>query len=356
MYHTFFRWNNLLAASNAQKLRLLHMLEQFKQIEDRILTFAKKASALNSWFENAEEDLTDPVRCNSAEEIRALREAHAEFQNSLGSAQADFGAFAALDRQIKSFNVGPNKYTWFTMEALEGTWRNLQKIIKERDLDLVTDRRTVSARRSAIVKSCILEHKLQIMCFLFHVFLGRRMRLLDGSSMMEGSGSLEAQLEATKRKAAEVRGKRGDLKRIEDLGALLEEQLILDNRYTEHGTVGLAQQRDQLDQLGMRMQHNLEQQIKARNQSGVTEGALKEFSMMFKHFDKDKSGRQNHVEFKSCLRALGYDLPMVEGGQPDPEFEAILDQVDPNRDGQVSLQEYMAFMISRETENVRSSE
>jgi hypothetical protein len=74
----------------------------------------------------------------------------------------------------------------------------------------------------------------------------------------------------------------------------------------------------------MRMQHNLEQQIQARNQSGVSEDALKEFSMMFKHFDKDKSGRLNQQEFKSCLRALGYDLPMVEEGQPDPEFEAIL--------------------------------
>lgn len=58
--------------------------------------------------------------------------------------------------------------------------------------------------------------------------------------------------------------------------------------------------------------------------AGVSEDALKEFSMMFKHFDKDKSGRLNHQEFKSCLRALGYDLPMVEEGQPDPEFNAIL--------------------------------
>ena len=42
--------------------------------------------------------------------------------------------------------------------------------------------------------------------------------------------------------------------------------------------------------------------------------------------------------------------------KPEPEFEAILDVIDPNRDGQVSLQEYMAFMISKETENVQSSE
>ena len=46
---------------------------------------------------------------------------------------------------------------------------------------------------------------------------------------------------------------------------------------------------------------------------------------------------------------------MVEEGQRDPVFEAILDSVDLNRDGLVSLQEYMAFMISRETENVQSA-
>ena len=45
----------------------------------------------------------------------------------------------------------------------------------------------------------------------------------------------------------------------------------------------------------------------------------------------------------------------MDEGEPNPEFEAILDTVDPNRDGHVSLQEYMAFMISRETENVTVS-
>lgn len=50
-------------------------------------------------------------------------------QASLSSAQSDFEALAALDAQIKSFNVGANPYTWFTMEALEETWRNLRKII-----------------------------------------------------------------------------------------------------------------------------------------------------------------------------------------------------------------------------------
>uniref|UniRef100_G1S752 Spectrin alpha chain, non-erythrocytic 1 n=1 Tax=Nomascus leucogenys TaxID=61853 RepID=G1S752_NOMLE len=323
------------------------------QVEDLFLTFAKKASAFNSWFENAEEDLTDPVRCNSLEEIKALREAHDAFRSSLSSAQADFNQLAELDRQIKSFRVASNPYTWFTMEALEETWRNLQKIIKERELELQKEQRRQEENDK-------LRQEFAQHANAFHQWIQEtRTYLLDGlilSCMVEESGTLESQLEATKRKHQEIRAMRSQLKKIEDLGAAMEEALILDNKYTEHSTVGLAQQWDQLDQLGMRMQHNLEQQIQARNTTGVTEEALKEFSMMFKHFDKDKSGRLNHQEFKSCLRSLGYDLPMVEEGEPDPEFEAILDTVDPNRDGHVSLQEYMAFMISRETENVKSSE
>lgn len=59
-----------------------------------------------------------------------MREAHAEFHKSLSTAEEDFKQLQLLDKQIKSFNVGPNPYTWFTMDALEETWRNLQKIIK----------------------------------------------------------------------------------------------------------------------------------------------------------------------------------------------------------------------------------
>lgn len=76
------------------------------------------------------------------------------------------------------------------------------------------------------------------------------------------------------RKHQEIRAMRSQLKKIEDLGAAMEEALILDNKYTEHSTVGLAQQWDQLDQLGMRMQHNLEQQIQARSDMHITTHTL----------------------------------------------------------------------------------
>lgn len=76
---------------------------------------------------------------------------------------------------------------------------------------------------------------------------------------------------------------RSQLKKIEDLGAAMEEALILDNKYTEHSTVGLAQQWDQLDQLGMRMQHNLEQQIQARSERGRRTRKHTHTHVMYKH-------------------------------------------------------------------------
>merc|ERR1711899_428265 len=338
------RWQRLQSESNNRKARLLQVQDQFRQIEELFLTFAKKASAFNSWFENAEEDMTDPVRCNSVEEIKSLRDAHNQFQASLSSASSDFQQLANLDKQIKSFNVGPNPYTWFTMEALSDTWKNLQSIIKQRDAELAQEE--VRQEENDKLRKEFARHANAFYSWLTET----------RAMMMEGSGTLEEQLAAVGLKAHEVARRGSDLKKIEDLGAILEEKLILDNRYTEHSTVGLAQQWDQLNQLGMRIRHNLEQQIQARNQCGVAEDALKEFSMMFRHFDKDKTGKLNHNAFKSCLRALGYDLPMVEENEPEPEFEAIVDLVDPNRDGFVTLQEYMAFMISKETENVQSSE
>merc|ERR1712226_1256019 len=176
------RWQKLLSDSHNRKARLLQVQEQFRQIEELYLTFAKKASAFNSWFENAEEDMTDPVRCNSVEEIRSLREAHKQFQASLSSANLDFEALAQLDKQIKSFNVGPNPYTWFTMEALEDTWRNLQKIIKERDSDL--DKEALRQEQNDKLRKEFAQHANS-----FHSWLTE-----TRSSMMEGTGTLEEQV------------------------------------------------------------------------------------------------------------------------------------------------------------------
>ena len=62
-----------------------------------------------------------------------------------------------------------------------------------------------------------------------------------------------------KQKSQLVKDNIKKLKAIEELNLKLEELLILDNKCTEHSTLSLAQAYDQLNQLGLRMQHNLGQ-------------------------------------------------------------------------------------------------
>jgi len=336
------RWQSLLAASDSRRSQLRVAEGKFRDIEELYLLFAKKASTFNSWFENAEEDLTDPVRCNSTEEIHELIKAHERFLSTLENALTDFEDLQELDKKINKLEMGANPYTWFTMDTLRDTWRSLQKAIKEREADLQLEKKRQE-------ENDVLRQQFAGLASEFYKWLtDTRNEMMEIGSI---SSSLETQLQATKQKSDEIRSVKQQFKRIEDLSSKLEERLILDNKYTEHSTLSLAQAWDQLDQLGMRMQHNLEQQIQARNQSGVTEQSLREFSMMFKHFDREKTGRLDHDQFKSCLRALGYDLPT---GEADETFETILEIVDPNRDGFVNLQDYMAFMISRETDNISS--
>lgn len=99
------RWERLKSESERRKNELLQLQNQYKKVEELYLDFAKRASTFNSWFENAEEDLTDPVRCNSLDEIRALIEAQEQFKSSLKPAEVDFQRLRQLDQEIKSYGV-----------------------------------------------------------------------------------------------------------------------------------------------------------------------------------------------------------------------------------------------------------
>ncbi|EDL13221.1 spectrin alpha 1 [Mus musculus] len=351
-------WEQLLEASRVHRQKLLEKqlpLQKFLQAEELFMEFAHKASAFNNWCENAEEDLSEPVHCVSLNEIRQLQKEHEAFLASLAGAQEDFNYLLELDKQIKALNVPSSPYTWLTVDVLGRIWNHLPDIIKEREQELQKE----EARQIKNFEMC-QEFEQNASAFLQWI-QETRAYFLDGSLLKE-TGTLESQLEANKRKQKEIQAMKRHLTKIEDLGDSMEEALILDIKYS---TIGLAQQWDQLHQLGMRMQHNLEQQIQAKDTIGVSEETLKEFSttynlikmcLAFRHFDENLTGRLTHKEFRSCLRGLNYYLPMVEEGEPEPKFEKFLNAVDPGRKGYVSLEDYTSFLIDKESENIKTSD
>jgi Ca2+-binding EF-hand superfamily protein len=61
----------------------------------------------------------------------------------------------------------------------------------------------------------------------------------------------------------------------------------------------------------------------------------------FKKLDKDKSGYLDHDEIKRCLRDLyeSIDLKMS-----DAYVEALINQVDKNKDGKISVEEFVNLL------------
>ena len=95
------------------------------QVEELFVQFAVKASAFSTTLTNIEEDLVDPVRCNTLDEIQvrkvtlqsiisrqksstiiqSLQSANRQLQQAITQAKNDFKQIATLDRQIKSYSA-----------------------------------------------------------------------------------------------------------------------------------------------------------------------------------------------------------------------------------------------------------
>ena len=96
-------WGDIKSLSQLRKDKLGHEQEKFQLIEEKLLKFAKMASMFNSSLENAEEDMTDPVRVSSLEEILARGQEYVEFTvNKLAVEKLLLVELVDLDRQIKS--------------------------------------------------------------------------------------------------------------------------------------------------------------------------------------------------------------------------------------------------------------
>lgn len=97
----YTRWRRLVAASEARATNLRDAEAKMKEVDDLLLMFAKRAYELNSWFENAEEDLSDPVRCFSLDQINDMFKAHDAFLASFAQVVQDINDIKDLDARIK---------------------------------------------------------------------------------------------------------------------------------------------------------------------------------------------------------------------------------------------------------------
>lgn len=117
--------------------------------------------------------------------------------------------------------MGPNPYTWFTMETLRDTWRSLQKAIKDREADLQSEKKRQE-------ENDVLRQQFAQLASEFYRWLtDTRNDMMEIGSTVS---SLEQQLVATRQKLEDIRSVRPQFKRIEDLSSRFLSQNSLKNQ------------------------------------------------------------------------------------------------------------------------------
>jgi len=290
------RWDEFRAEYDAKKRELGEQVAKYKEADELCVQFAEKAVALNGVLDNSIEDLSEPTAARSVESATALQKQHGEFCSSLEGIKKDYEELLELDRKIAGLGVSQNPYTPFKASSLTDKWNQMQQASKDRGELLQKEMQTQKEKDELCRSFADLANPL-----------GQWMAETRSYLLEAGASSLEEQLESIKAKNQEIKDKMDKMKEIDELSAKLEAALILENKYTEQTPISIAQNLQALKQLGMAMEHSVEQKIIAKNSSGVTEEQKNEWVETFNYFDKDKSGFLEYKEFKTCLRGCGID-------------------------------------------------
>jgi len=84
-------------------------------------------------------------------------------------------------------------------------------------------------------------------------------------------------------------------------------------------------------------------QAEARNETGITSEEYADIKESFEHFDKDKDGKLNALDLFGVLKFLGEEAT-------EDSAKQLLEQLDGDKDGLLSFDEYKAYIISKKSD------
>lgn len=299
------------------------------------LEFARAADELMGTIETITDDASGSVRVNSVEQAEGLSTSQAEFRATVADKEALLEDLQGKQAALEQEGITENVYSSYTVDEIVADWGSMVQALDARDLSISEEKeRQESAEKLRIgfaETANPLSHWME-----------------DERNGIEADGALstlEEQRDAYKQRHEGVQARKPDLDEVIALSGQLEAELVFTNKHTNVTVEILTTDYEQLDAMLGKATSEAANQIEQRDALGVSEDEIAELKKTFNHFDKDKSGMLDRLEFRACLMASEIDIPTLEhADQPDPKFDAIMAECDSSGDNQVSFQEFLNFM------------
>lgn len=311
-------------AINDLKNRLEERLKKLEEIQRKCLEFSKKGENLNTFLEDAKLALIEPVVATSVKEVETIEATINALAQDHANQSPTLQELKDLNDSILADGGDPMTFATLSLDALNEAYNTVQSEITNK------------------VTECEKEKVLQQK---FHALLDRYAKLVkeynDWANIQkdilaaEGKGTPEEQMEQLK-KYGEKATKESEQKFAEILKVHQELDELNISERAEITVQVVTQTSEQFKNLLKKRLEVVEQAILAKKASNLTPEQLKEIREVYNHFDKDRDGSLNKLEFKGVCASLGEDVP-------DNELDKTFAKYDIDKDGKITFDEFCDF-------------
>eukprot|EP00049_Salpingoeca_infusionum_P017220 m.352167 g.352167 ORF g.352167 m.352167 type:complete len:881 (+) comp16460_c0_seq1:2559-5201(+) len=349
-YATIYEnWQQLVALTQDRTTKLGEALQRQQHLDELYIEFAKQAPPFSNFLELAKGKLTEPYVVDTETEVVAIQEQHEAFKTELPKYQEAYDLISKLQASMAELGASSSPYSNHSFESLEAKWQEVQQLIGERDGSLNTEATTQADREALRIKWAEAAQATDS-------WMTEQDAAVAAASQAASLDQLEAQINALAAMKQSIEAYQSTFDELEKIHAANREALVFQNSHTTITIEGLRGRYQALKSGISRTINEFENQILARDATNVSPEQMKEIEDSFKHWDKDGSGQLEYKEFRAFLLSLGYNIPQVAAeGEDDMEFKRIVTRVDPNGDGVVSLDEFIAF-TAEENADAESAE
>jgi Ca2+-binding EF-hand superfamily protein len=304
------------------------LAEQLKKLEEIIelsLELAKNNESLNMFLEDASLALAEPVSASNVEDVEHYFNNLSRIDEEHNSQQPLLARSRELDSWLRERNADPKAFSKFSVDEIEQRYNEV--------------RSQIDSRREELNEEKIKQSKVSELLQEFSNLASSYKEFIEAQNAelhSESTLSLEEQLAELKVKGEAALVKNDEF--YQSLRNAIEQLEVAD--VIEQTTVTQSEITTMYENLKTvvdKRTQDLENQILISKDQNITEEQLKEFQEAFRHFDKDRDGRINKLDFKSCCQSLGEDIP-------DNQLDKIFAEYDTDGDGHITFDELVNYM------------
>jgi len=263
----------------------------------------------------------------TSEDAEHIKGKMSEFEGQLNTLTSLHDELSSLAAKMRSESI--NDFSGVTPEDIAAKWNGVKQSAQQ--------------KRQAVDQALARHQNNDKICRDFAQEASQFVQWIrqQKETLSKSKGTLEEQLEAlqTQIRLYETDGV-SKFQKLDAVNKQAEQAGVITNPHTDLTLLALEVEFNELKKATDRQEKVINNELAMKKNADVTPEQLAEFKEAFQHFDKDRNGSLNRLEFKACLQALG-DEPT------ESELDAIIKKLDPEGKTRVTFESFTSFMVEK---------